>query len=118
MGIQLTSVGTVSDDDWKQIKAAKRFPDQFKDPMYEVGKKAVELGLVGDALYETLPLIIRYNRFTMKKYVLDKMKDYQTEYYETVKRETLPVLKAAIETTMEKQVLDYNAAQELYGASH
>ncbi|KAJ9091247.1 hypothetical protein QFC21_007283 [Naganishia friedmannii] len=114
MGMQLTSVGTVSDDDWKQIKAAKRFPDQFKDPMYEVGKKAVELGVVGDALYETLPLIIRYNRFTMKKYVLDKMKDYQTEYYETVKRETLPVLKAAIETTMEKQVLDYNAAQELY----
>jgi hypothetical protein len=46
------------------------------------------------------------------------MKDYQIEYYETVKRETLPVLKAAIETTMEKQVLDYHAAQELYGESH
>lgn len=62
----LTKVVKVSDDDWDKIKAAKKFPDQFKDPMYEVGKKAVELGLVGDALYDTLPLIIRYNRFTMK----------------------------------------------------
>jgi hypothetical protein len=57
---------TVSDDDWDKIKAAKKFPEQFKDPMFEVGKKAVELGVVGDALYDTLPLIIRYNRFTMK----------------------------------------------------
>lgn len=44
------------------------------------------------------------------------MKDYQIEYYENMKREMLPVLKAAIETTMEKQVLDYNAQQDLYGA--
>ncbi|KAJ9111778.1 hypothetical protein QFC22_006437 [Naganishia vaughanmartiniae] len=108
----------LSDENWRNIKAAKRFPEQFKDPMFEVGKKAVELGLVGDALYDTLPLIIRYNRFTMKKYVLDKMRDYQIEYYANTKREVLPILKAAIDNTMEKQMSDYNAQQETYGALH
>jgi hypothetical protein len=56
----------VSEIEWKKIKDAKKFPETFRPLVYAVGKKAVELGLVGDALYDALPLLIPYNRFTMK----------------------------------------------------
>lgn len=56
----------MSEIEWKKIKDAKKFPESFKPLVYAVGKKAVELGLVGDALYDALPFLIRYNRFTMK----------------------------------------------------
>jgi hypothetical protein len=56
----------VSDDDWKAIKESKKFPEPFKPVIYTMGKKAVELGLIGDTLYDALPFVIRYNKFTMK----------------------------------------------------
>lgn len=56
----------VSDDDWKAIKDAKKFPESFKPLIHTMGQKAVELGLIGDSLYDVLPFVIRYNRFTMK----------------------------------------------------
>lgn len=42
------------------------------------------------------------------------MKDYQAEYYEKVKKELLPVLKTAIDNTMDKQVTDYTTLLDAY----
>lgn len=56
----------MTDEDWKAIKDAKKFPEAFKPLIHTMGQKAVELGLIGDALYDVLPFVIRYNRFTMK----------------------------------------------------
>lgn len=47
--------------------------------------------------------------------MLDKMKDYQAEYYERVKSELVPILKAAIDNYLPKQVLDFKASQDKYG---
>lgn len=47
--------------------------------------------------------------------MLDKMKEYQAEYYERVKSELVPELKDAIDRTMPKQVSDFKALQDKYG---
>lgn len=56
----------MSDLEWKKIREAKKFPEAFKPLVLAVGKKAVDLGIVGDALFDVMPFLIRYNRFTMK----------------------------------------------------
>lgn len=61
-----TDIYAVTDEDWKAIKDAKKFPEAFKPLIHTMGQKAVELGLIGDTLYDVLPFVIRYNRFTMK----------------------------------------------------
>jgi hypothetical protein len=56
----------VSDLEWRKIREAKKFPDSFKPLVHAVGRKAIDLGIVGDALFDAMPFLIRYNRFTMK----------------------------------------------------
>lgn len=44
----------------------KRFPDAMREPMMDLGRKAIQLRVLDDPLFDAMPKFIEYNRYTMK----------------------------------------------------
>lgn len=62
---------------YKNKERKKVFPQDLVEPSKAVGRKAIDLRIVDDPFFDVVaPYHIGYNRFTMKKWLLNNCKDY------------------------------------------
>lgn len=54
----------------------KQFPEVLVAPGQALGRKAIDLRIMDEPFFDVLPQFTIYNRFTMKKWLLNNCKDY------------------------------------------
>lgn len=97
------------DPDWSNKKS---FPEVLVEPVKALGRKAIDLRIMDDPFFDVLPNFIRYNRFTMKRWILNNCKDYVSTSIEHKETELMAELKLEVDKLAEVYIDERDKAVE------
>jgi hypothetical protein len=97
------------DPDWENKKS---FPNAMVEPVKTLGRKAIDLRIMDDRLFDVMPNFIHYNRFTMKRWMLNNCKDYLLTSIDNKEREIISELKAEIDSLADRYIQDWEKQAE------
>lgn len=94
---------------YKNKERKKVFPQDLVAPSKAVGHKAIDLRIMDDPFFDVVaPYHIGYNRFTMKKWLLNNCKDYLPVSIASLEEKILAELQIEIDVL----AVDYMQAFE------
>jgi hypothetical protein len=97
------------DPDWSNKKS---FPEVLVGPVKALGRKAIDLRIMDDPFFDVLPNFIRYNRFTMRRWILNNCKDYVSTSIEHKETELMAELKSEVDKLAEVYIDERDKAVE------
>lgn len=104
---------TDTDPDWSNKRT---FPPTLIDPVKALGHKAIDLRVMDEPFFDVMPQFIRYNRFTMKKWMLNNCREYLPVSIAEKEKPILKELEAEIARVAPGQIEERNVAVEAWQA--
>jgi len=108
---RLTFCHATLDPDWSNKKS---FPAVLVEPVKVLGRKAIDLRIMDDPFFDVLPNFIRYNRFTMKRWILNNCKDYVSTSIEHKETELMAEFKSEVDKLAKVYIDERDKAVEAF----